>query len=339
MMKKWYKYISALFILIIMLYITYRVSVFRDIISLIFISFVISYSLKPLQMKLINKGMSNKTSALIIILGFVALLTLIFSLIIPSIIRESKNLSATINEIENYILNFEHRFKKLKNNEIVDKIVQELTIRGNKTTENLTRKIFDWLLSIGEDFIYLLVIPIIVYYFLSDRDTITNRILVLLPARSRNMVRKILKDIDKVLSRYVISQFFLCGLIGIITFIILLVYRIQFPITLSIINAVFNIIPYFGPILGAVPVIAMAILKSPQDAIWIFIWLWILQQIEGNIISPKITGDSVNMHPLLVIVLLIIGGKLGGFVGMVLAVPAGVIIKVIYEDLNYYLFS
>jgi predicted PurR-regulated permease PerM len=60
--------------------------------------------------------------------------------------------------------------------------------------------------------------------------------------------------------------------------------------------------------------------------------------VEGNIISPKITGDSISMHPLTVILLLVIGDKIAGFAGMVLAVPIGVVLKIIYEDLNYYLF-
>ncbi|MDU4596838.1 MAG: AI-2E family transporter, partial [Clostridium sporogenes] len=73
-------------------------------------------------------------------------------------------------------------------------------------------------------------------------------------------------------------------------------------------------------------------------ALWALILLYSIQQIEGYILSPKITGDSVDMHPLTVILLLLIGGKIYGFVGMVLAIPIGVIMKIIYEDLNYYLF-
>ena len=99
-----------------------------------------------------------------------------------------------------------------------------------------------------------------------------------------------------------------------------------------------NIIPYFGPIFGAVPIIIVAFLDSVNKGIWVSILLLLLQQIEGNILSPKITGESTDIHPLVVIIILLIGEKLGGFTGMILAVPIGVIIKVIYEDINYYLF-
>ena len=114
--------------------------------------------------------------------------------------------------------------------------------------------------------------------------------------------------------------------------------RVKFPLWLSILNGVFNIIPYFGPIFGAVPVVFIALLESPTKALWAALAILIIQQVEGNILSPKITGNSTNMHPLVIIILLLIGESFCGFVGMILAVPIGVIIKVIYEDINYYIF-
>ena len=79
-------------------------------------------------------------------------------------------------------------------------------------------------------------------------------------------------------------------------------------------------------------------MESPNKALWTAFVVFIIQQIEGNILSPKITGDSTNMHPIIIIILLLIGEKVGGFIGMIIIVPIAVIIKVIYEDINDYLF-
>jgi predicted PurR-regulated permease PerM len=217
-------------------------------------------------------------------------------------------------------------------------ILDTIYSNSNRTMVNIFNKIFSSALSLGENLLSLAVIPIVVYYFLADGDVIGNKLLVFFPLRVRTMVRRILVDIDKILGRYIISQFILCAIIGIFTFVVLLILHVDFPIILSILNALFNIIPYFGPLFGAIPAILVALLISSKAALWTAIWLYAIQQIEGNIISPKITGDSVSMHPLMVIILLVIGGKIGGFLGMVLAVPVGVVIKIIYEDLNYYLF-
>ena len=337
-MKKWYKFILICITTLIILYVFLALKVVREIFYTILISFAIAYAIKPIQKKLVEMGFNKKVSAIVLIIGFILLLISLLGIIIPSIFNESNGIAPVAIEIKKLIINFEKRYKEMNNNEILYKMLNELIVRVNGIIIGLTGKLLDGILTIGDDIISILVMPVIVYYFLSDNDTITNAILVFLPIGSRNMIRKILKDIDKVLSRYVISQFLLCILVGIMTFAILLFYKVRFPVILSILNAAFNVIPYFGPIFGAFPAIVIAVLKSPMDGVWVALWLWILQQIEGNILSPKFTGDSVNMHPLIVIILLIVGGKVAGFWGMVLAIPLGVIIKVVYEDLNYYLF-
>ena len=114
--------------------------------------------------------------------------------------------------------------------------------------------------------------------------------------------------------------------------------RVKFPFVLSIINAIANIIPYFGPIIGGVPIIFIALTGSVTIGILATIGVIVIQQVEGNFLAPKITGDSTNMHPIIIIILLILGEKLGGVIGMILIVPIAVIIKVIYDDINYYLF-
>ena len=112
----------------------------------------------------------------------------------------------------------------------------------------------------------------------------------------------------------------------------------DFPIWLSLFNGILNIIPYFGPLFGAIPAVFIALLQSTEKAVWTGALLFIIQQIEGDIVSPKIVGECIRIHPIMIIILLLIGQKLGGFIGMVLAVPIAVILKVIYEDINYHMF-
>ena len=82
----------------------------------------------------------------------------------------------------------------------------------------------------------------------------------------------------------------------------------------------------------------IALIKSKSAALWTAICIFIIQQIEGNILSPLITAYSVKIHPITVIILLLIGEKIGGIAGMILAVPLGVVVKQILDDINYYLY-
>ena len=177
-----------------------------------------------------------------------------------------------------------------------------------------------------------------IYYFLSEGDRIYEKIMLILPVSKRGIIKKIIADIDIVLSRYIASQLLLCGIIGMLTFVLLVILKVKFPVWISLLNALLNIIPYFGPILGIVPAAIIALIDSPIKCLWVVIGMLMIQQIEGNILSPKITGDSTEIHPFSIIVLLLIGDELGGFVGMVLVIPIAVIVKVLYEDINYYLF-
>ena len=110
------------------------------------------------------------------------------------------------------------------------------------------------------------------------------------------------------------------------------------PLVLSVVNGVVNIIPYFGPIIGGVPIVFIAMTSSITKGIIALVGVFIIQQVEGDLLAPKITGDCISMHPVTIILLLILGEKIAGVAGMILCVPIAVIIKVIYDDINYYLF-
>ncbi|WP_143755563.1 AI-2E family transporter, partial [Clostridium tepidum] len=313
-------------------------SIVRDILSLFFISFVIYYLLKPIHAFLIHKGINEKFSALLLVVALIVIIGVFIISIIPAIIKEGYNITSSIGYIQKYIDYIYNKINLLNNNKILRGIFNKLNGKIENYTVATGEVFFNKFVEFGENILDYAVIPIIVYYFLAVGDKIVQKFFMIFPIKIRDIVKSISDDIDKILARYIISQVILCLIITILTFLVLVVLGIKLPILLSLINGFFNIIPYFGPVIGSIPAILIALTKSPKTALWALILLYAIQQIEGDILAPKITGDSVDMHPLTVILLLLIGGKIYGFIGMVLAIPIGVIIKIIYEDLNYYLF-
>lgn len=332
------KYIVLVILFILLALILFRIKIIRDIIYLVFISFILAYVLKPLNERLVHMGLNRCVSAVLLIIVVIFMCILSITFLIPTLFRESANISDTIYKIQVFISELYERTKPISNNKLFYNVLQNIYSRANTTFDNAFNNAFERILKLGEDLFSLAIVPIVSYYFLADGKDIGNTVLTLFPVKSRNIIKKVCRDIDKILGRYIATQVILCIIVGILTMIVLVLLKVDFPLMLSLLNAFFNIIPYFGPIFGALPAIIVAFLKSPQVALWTAIWLYLIQQVEGNIISPKFIGDNISMHPLVVILLLIIGGKLWGFFGMVLAVPIGVIIKVIYEDINYYIF-
>lgn len=310
----------------------------RAVTNLLIISIVIAYTLKPLRNYFCEKlHISYKKSSLLIILLLLLSFVGLIYCIVPTMLNESGNFGVMLDSIEEYILSLAARFK-LDRLPIFETIYIQIGENINMILSNTSTHLVDNLIDMGENLVTLAIVPITTYYFLADSKLIYNKLLLVLPTDKRVIVKNINKNIDKILSRYILSQLLLCLIIGVLSFILLLILRVKFPLVLSIINAVANIIPYFGPIIGGVPIIFIALTGSVTKGIIAAIGVILIQQVEGNFLAPKITGDSTNMHPIIIIILLVLGDKIGGVIGMVLIVPIAVIIKVIYDDIDYYLF-
>lgn len=340
MMKKpWIKFALKAALIAALIFIIYglmNINIIKDVVSMIFISFLLSYVLKPIQEFLYKRGINKKASAIILILSIIGIIVGFVICFVPIVLKEGEHFYDSLEDIKD---SMSYMYATLmEKNKFFMYLNGELEYRVKSFTDSLLLRVLDGVVSFGENVLSFAVVPVISYYFLGEGEFFYNKFMLLIPRNKRTATRNVFDDIDKILSRYVASQFLLSILIGGLTFIVLVSLKVDFPIILSVINGIANIIPYFGPIIGAVPPILMALLSSPSKALWVTVLLLIIQQVEGNILSPKIIGDSISMHPIIVIILLILGGKIGGFTGMVLAVPLGVVIKIIYEDINYYLF-
>lgn len=328
--------IILIFVLILSIYFFYNPV--RSVINLVLISFIIAYAIKPLRNYLCDKfKVSKRISSLIIILLSLGVFTTIIYFIVPTIIYESGNFGVMLDNIELYLMNIINKFN-LSDLALFETAYIQINEKINLFLASLSGNLIDNIAAILENLVGFAIVPVVAYYFLADGELIYNKLLLIFPTDKRTLIRKINCNIDKVLSRYIVSQLVLSAIIGVLTFIMLLLLGIKLPLVLAILNAIANIIPYFGPIIGGAPIIFIALIQSPTKALLALIGVFLIQQIEGDLLAPKITGVSINFHPIIIIILLILGGKIGGVAGMILAVPILVIIKVIYDDINYYLF-
>lgn len=309
-----------------------------SVVNLIVVSFIISYAIRPIRDYFCDRfKLSKRISSLIIIFLTVALFGAIVYFIVPTIINESRNFGAMLDSIEEYLIDISNKFN-LSDLSLFETAYIQINEKVNLFLSSLSNNLIENIVAILENLVGFAIVPVVSYYFLSDGERIYNKLLLIFPTDKRILIRKINNNIDKVLSRYIVSQLVLSAIIGILTFILLIILRIKSPLMLSVLNAIANIIPYFGPIIGGAPIVFIALVQSPSKALLALIGAFIIQQIEGDLLGPKITGVSINLHPILIIILLILGGKIAGIAGMILAVPVVVICKVIYDDINYYLF-
>ena len=337
MKKKTFKNLIYLIIIIISIVVFIKIPIVRELTKLLFISFVLAYVLKPIKRFIMKFGLNDKITAFLLIILFIFLFVFSIVVFIPAIVKESSRILLFIDEINEFLSSFTDKFKIIRDNNYMRETLSKFNNKANEFISSTIEGVLNNLGNSGGNIVNYFAMPIILYYFLSEGEKIGNKILILFSCNRRNMIKKILLDIDKIMSKYILSQLLLCGIIGVLSFIGLKILNVQFPLLLSIINGVLNIVPYFGPPIGVILTLLVSLLDS-SNWIWVLLWLLLTQGLESNIISPMIIGHSVNMHPLLVIILLILGGEIGGILGMILAIPLGVVFKIVYDDINYYTY-
>lgn len=336
--KNLIKNLCIVLAVVIIIFLIYKSTIIRETLIVLLSSFILAYSIKPIYRKILSKVDINKRLlAFLLIIGVILLFMGSIAIFIPGLLTESISLESLIAGLEEIISAITSKIN-IRKEELYAIINEQFGERINIIIAGFTDRIFNWVIEFSENILALAIVPIIAYYFLADGDLIANKLLLLFSSDKRILIKKIARDIDKVLGKYIVGQLFLCVIVGLMTFVGLMIIDIKFILILSLLNGILNIVPYFGAAIGAIPAMIIALLDEPIKMLYVLIMFIIIQQLEGNVIAPKITANSIKMHPLMVIILLLIGEKLFGLIGMILVVPLGVVVKIIYEDVNYYLF-
>ncbi|MGL4606087.1 MAG: AI-2E family transporter [Eubacteriaceae bacterium] len=173
-------------------------------------------------------------------------------------------------------------------------------------------------------------------YLMLDKENVSKQIdrfaKAVLNQKVYNGVHWAVITIDGIFYKYFTGKILTSMLIGFICYLGLLVIGVQYAPLIAMIVGVTNVIPYFGPIIGAVPGILLTLMYDPVKALWFGIWIIIVQQFDGNVLAPNVLGKIVELNPFWVLVSVIVGGSLFGLVGMFVAIPMFAVIKVFFEE-------
>jgi predicted PurR-regulated permease PerM len=298
-----------------------------DILQLILIptiiAFFLAYLLHPIVEFFVKKGLNRNVSILLIYSIFLLItgygiyqgIPYIVDQVkelsdqIPALIKNYKDMSDTIlSKTQKYPLGIHSKIESAFNN-----IENFLNRNADKT--------FDFMGSFIRHTFELLMVPFISYYMLKDYKKALHKFWMFIPERWRSIGQSFIEDADNSIGGYIRGQFFVAITMAIITTIALWLLKVDYAIVFGIINGITNIIPYFGPILGAIPVIIYAASISFKYAITIGVILSVIQILESNILNPIIVGKSISMHPVTIMFLLIIGGEFAGVFGMIFIIP------------------
>ncbi|TYR82315.1 AI-2E family transporter [Priestia megaterium] len=303
-----------------------------------FIAAFITYLLHPIIEKTHEQGLPRPLAILLIYLIFFGGIGYGLYKGFPLFVNQLRDLNEQLPEFtdtyRNWVRSIHDQTSTLPNG-IHDKIEQSI----DEIEETLNRwliKIMEGLKAILNSFLILIIIPFIVFYMLKDFSLIKKAVAYITPKKWHKQGKRFLQDVNKSLGNYIRGQFFVCVIIGLVATTSLWLFHVPYALLLGIIIGVTNIIPYFGPIIGAIPAAVIAATISVKLVITVIIIIFGLQFLEGNILSPLIVGKSLHIHPLFIMLALLLGGEFGGVLGLIVAVPILVVIKISILHLRSY---
>lgn len=298
-----------------------------------FIAFLLAYLLDPLVDLLEKKGINRTWGILIIYLTLIAFITATLFYGLPRVIFELNKFADTIpaytKQVQDFIKTFQKNYSRVNIPESIRIIIDDTIKEAENYLIQIFRSVAQGFLNFFTKIFDIILAPILAFYLLKDFDNIKSWFISLIPSGYQKELITLGQQMDKVLKSFLRGHLIVALLVGILTAVGLHLVGMEFAIVLGLVAGVFNIIPYFGPLFGIIPAVALALLQSKKTALYVFLIMVGIQQIEGNIISPKILSKSVGLHPLLIILALLAGGQLLGILGMILAVPLTGILKVL----------
>ena len=313
----------------------------RRVVAPFFIAFALAYLLDPLVDRLASFKFSRTLSVLLLMLVFFFLALGCIIILIPIFSLQAENLAKNI---PTYVGVFQQWMRP-----ILDLIsgldsarVEEFLNEGLSRFGELPMKAlqfsskFIWgsisnLFNIILTLANLVIIPVVMFYLLRDFDSINNKLLALVPPRFQDKIKDVVLDIDQILSRFVRGQLMVAGLMGVMYSAGLFLCDTPMSLSLGMMAGLVNIVPYLGLILGLVPSILLTYIHSQEwlpvvGVVGVFAFA---QAIEGMVITPRVVGDNIGLHPVAVILAVLLGGELFGLAGMILGVPGVAVLNVL----------
>lgn len=310
--------------------------------SPLLLAFVLAYLLDNVVRMLMRLlRLPRPLAILATVVLIIVLIILILSLAIPRIVNNIQELVASLSDVsyldvENWVLSGIDNEYLIEVKTYVDEAVQNLIDSASSLVGSLFNSALMHLLNVTSRVMYFVVSLVIGIYILFDKKELLARIkrftFAFFEERKAERLLSITHTANGIFQRFVVGKLIDSTIIGLLCYLFLYLFAVPFALIISIVIGITNMIPYFGPFIGAVPAILITLINSTEQTILVLVIIIILQQFDGLILGPIILGDRVGVSAFWIIVSVTVGGYLFGVLGMFLGVPVVVLVMTILEE-------
>lgn len=337
--NKFFKYSIGMVILLVIIFligqIDFFIAPFKKFIAIVFFpllfALMLYYIFRPMVRFLCKKKVPKTPSILIVFFVFLLIFSLVGIYAGSLIVKESQQLLDDMPQILERA--------KIKADELIKnkniaalfsgKVNEQLTSYAKSVFPAVKDGLVNAASAVASAASVLVVVPFILFYLLRDDRNFYAKTIAIIPVKYKSNIAGMIKETDKTLSNYITGQALIALILGVLSYIGYLIVGLKYSFILAFLVMITSFIPMLGAIIGVVPAFFVGLSVSPFMALKVLIVAVVVQQLEGNFISPNLMGKRLAIHPLTIIILFLGAASLYGFIGMLIAVPAYAAFKVI----------
>lgn len=314
----------------------------RDIVLVVILAIVIASSVEPGTQWFLRHGVPRALSVLLIYFMAIVILTGVFYFLFLPLLNQSVTFLSSLpgylgelqvwNPLQNSkLISSGSAIEGFSKNFSLSQIVSQI----NSTIESLSNGFFSTASTIFGGVLSLMLVVVLSFYLSVESDGVTNFLKIVTPIKHEKYIIGLWKRSRHKIGLWMQGQIVLCIIVAVLVFLGLTLLRVENALLLAVLAGILEIIPIFGPILAAIPAVTIALITDGMTSALLVIGLYvIIQQFENQLIYPLVVRKIVGVPPLVSILALIIGGKLAGFVGLIIAVPLATMLLEFLSDIE-----
>lgn len=307
------------------------VYIIKDIIAIVIVAVLLASVLEPAVRWFSQRRIPKPASVIFMYLILLGLLGIFVSVLVPPILLQ----------IQDIAVNFPQYWGQIQDvlpgglsvsSDILGSFQSTILRWSTSAAQSSSSGIWTTVSSFFGGFISFFVVLVITYYFLVQEDPLRKVIKSVVPDQYQPYLVQLFIRMQQKIGLWLRGQLILSGIIFVITFITLSIIGVPYALVLSLLAGLFEMIPILGPVIASIPAIVIAFSQSAITALVVVIAYVVIQQVENHILVPKVMSRAVGLNPIVVILAVLVGAKLAGIVGVLLAVPALTAVSVFVKD-------
>ena len=304
----------------------------RDVVVIFLVSLLLAALIDPFADWFSKRNIPRALSVVIVYVVLICILAVIFVGLIPVVVNQFGQLSSNLSMYSKGVTDTISRFQTFSVQHGFQQNLAESLDSLQRGVSNAFGSVFTTVKGIFGGLATLFIILILTFYMVAEGDKMQKYFRSLAPVEYQPFLADLMKKMQIKIGAWLRGQLILGIVVGVSVYIGLLIIGVKYALLLGLIAGLFEIVPYVGPIFSTIPAAIIGFAHSPIMGIAVLLLFWIVQQLENHILVPKIMQKVTGLNPVVSIIALLVGIKIGGIIGAIFAIPIATITVVVLED-------